>query len=273
MSDELLVVVAHPDDEILWLCPAVARASTILAAFPTHLGDPTLSSGRASVRAEYPLPGFEFLPLSESGAFRRSDWLRRAPVNYGVTLSEDCPVDTASRYVENYSLLLELLDSYVRRHQNIYTHNLWGEYGHEEHIQVSSAVVTLAHRHGCSVWAWDGRPEWRLMLGGMRLRRDYYQARLPTLPHTQMSIDVSLYRSIQQLYVSRGAWTAKPTYQPPSPSTYIQLVNEGSVLLTPGAAPKRLRYVSQAEYVVPQKALRALRGVRRRIRGGEIGSS
>ena len=39
-------MVAHPDDEILWLAPAVANAATIIAALPGHADDPAVTRGR-----------------------------------------------------------------------------------------------------------------------------------------------------------------------------------------------------------------------------------
>ena len=71
----ILVVVAHPDDEILWLSPLVPRAATVLAALPIHAGKVAITHGRELVRANYPLKNFEFLPLREAGAYRRSDWV------------------------------------------------------------------------------------------------------------------------------------------------------------------------------------------------------
>jgi hypothetical protein len=268
-----LVVVAHPDDEIIWLAPATAHAATIIAAFPIHADDPAITNGRDFVLAHYPVGGFEFLPLREAGVYRQSDWLRRAPAPYGVTLSARCPVGRARRYLANYDALLELIEPYVRRHAVIYTHNPWGEYGHEEHVQVSNVVTSLARRYGCSVWAWDGLPERRLLRLGMRLRSDFYGQRPLTLPRTELEVDASLYRSIRQLYLSQGAWTWDWGYEPPALSTYIQLVRQGEVLLTPQISAQWSRPLGIASYraVEPARSAclmlaRAARAAERRIR-------
>lgn len=273
LAGKPLVVVAHPDDEIIWLAPVTAQAATIVAALPIHADNPAISSGRDFVRAHYPVGGFEFLSLREAGVYRQSDWLRRSPAPYGVTLSARCPTERARRYVANYDALLELIEPYVRRHAVIYTHNPWGEYGHEEHVQVSNVVMSLARRHGCSVWAWDGFPERHLLRLGMRLRSDFYGDRPLTLPHADLEVDGSLYHSIRQLYLSQGAWTWDWGYEPPARSTYIQLVRQGELLLTPRISAQWSRPLGIASYRATHSArlawlllARAARATERRVR-------
>jgi LmbE family N-acetylglucosaminyl deacetylase len=256
----ILVVVAHPDDEILWLGPAVAKATTIIAALATHYSDPKVTRGRELVRASYPGP-FEFLGLRSAGVYRRSDWRRRSPVEHGVTLEAGGPPERAALYEENYRAMLELLDPYVRRNPVIYTHNPWGEYGHEEHVQVSKAVQALAKRHGCTVWAWDGFQEQELLRQGMRLRSDYFAGRTASLPSCALAVDSSLYREVRQLYLSNDAWTWDDLYEPPPVSNYLQLVRQGEVLLTPRMSPhwsRPARIVGRAAIVSAGRARRML---------------
>ncbi len=242
------MVVAHPDDEILWLAPAVAHAAMVLAALPGHAHDPSITHGREAVRAAYPVGPFEFLPLVSAGVYKRSDWLRRTPTQDGVTLRPDCPLPNASRYRDNYPALLELLEPYVVGHPVVYTHNPWGEYGHEEHVQVSNAVVALAQRHGASVWAWDGFPEHRLWGDGMRLRTDYFTGRTAGLPRRDLDVDSRLYRQVRELYIANGSWTWDQGYDPPPVSTYLQLVREGEVLISRQDRPSWSRSLGIAAY-------------------------
>jgi len=142
--------------------------------------------------------------------------------------------------------LLELLRPYLDQHHVVFTHNPWGEYGHEEHVQVSNAVVSLASRHQCSVWAWDGFQERRLLSEDMRLRTEYFGPRTSSLPRQRLRVDSSLYDSVRGLYLANGAWTWDSTYEPPPSSTYIQLVREGEVLIGPADASRRARSLSAA---------------------------
>lgn len=240
-ANEVLVVVAHPDDEAFWFTPLLRSASRIVAALPVHGEDEVISRGRYSVLDGYPVCGFEFLPLRSAGVYKRSDWLRRRPIEEGVTLLRKCPKERVSTYMGNYASLLEALEPYVRSSQVIYTHNPWGEYGHEEHIQVSHAVMALATKEGRSVWAWDGFSSRLLLAGRMRLRHDYYRGQTKELPRSALGTDRSLFREIRELYKSYSAWTGDPHYEPPETSEYIQLVRDGKILIESVRPPSALK--------------------------------
>jgi LmbE family N-acetylglucosaminyl deacetylase len=245
-----LVVVAHPDDEILWLGPLLPTAAVILAAFPELPWNPELTRARASVLSDYPLRTFAFLPLAESGAFRQSDWLRRRPSHQGVTLARGCPPSVARRYSDNFVALLDQLTPHLREHPVVYTHNPWGEYGHEEHIQVCAAVTQLARAFGRSVWAWTGLPDRQLVADGMRMRRDHYGRIDSELPRRTWQLDLSLYRAVRDLYIARGAWTYDPLYIPPAHPTYMQLVRQGEVMVQPAPSPSWSRYLGIGSYAL-----------------------
>jgi hypothetical protein len=244
----ILVVVAHPDDEALWFAPLLRMAATVLAALPVHAYDEVISRGRERVRAEYPVDTFDFLPLRSAGVYRQSDWRRREPVEHGVMLRSACASDRARAYHDNYALLLQALEPYVCTHDVVFSHNPWGEYGHEEHIQVCHAVMAVAKRHHRSVWAWDGLPVRLLLSDGMRLRSDFYGLRTRHLPRLVLDTDLALFSEIRRLYQSHLAWTGSDTYDPPAPSEYIQLMRDGEVLLTQGPSVRRrkLRIATRA---------------------------
>ncbi|HTT87354.1 MAG TPA: hypothetical protein VMF60_08310 [Acidimicrobiales bacterium] len=262
---EVLVVVAHPDDEILWHSPVLPAAARILAAFDTTSANAALNEGRARVRAQYPLAGFAFLGLLHAEVYSQSDFLSRAPAAYGVTLMRSCPPETAELYRSNYDALVRAVDRYVGRHTDIYTHNPWGEYGHEEHIQVHRAMVELAQRHQCSLWVWDGFPAEELAARDVWMRADYYpDETLAGVPTTEHDVDLERFREIRALYQQEGAWTWSDTYLPPSPSRYLQVVQDGTVLVT----PRRLspgRRADIARQIVSRKARYYAGAARRRI--------
>jgi hypothetical protein len=121
------VVVAHPDDEVLWLAGVLPFATNILAAYGVASGDPALTAGRELVRTSYPYGGFEFLGLQNADVFGQSDFLSRVPVDHGVSLMRSCQAEKAERYRSNYDALVASVDPRVTPRTDIYTHNPWGE--------------------------------------------------------------------------------------------------------------------------------------------------
>ena len=66
--DSTAVVVAHPDDEALWLSSAVASADRIVFGFGEVFDKPRESEARRQAVAALPLKGIVNLGIPESGA-------------------------------------------------------------------------------------------------------------------------------------------------------------------------------------------------------------
>ena len=49
-------------------------------------------------------------------------------------------------------MLKDLLRARLGDCRNVITHNPWGEYGHEDHVQVFRAVTALQAELGFAVW-------------------------------------------------------------------------------------------------------------------------
>jgi LmbE family N-acetylglucosaminyl deacetylase len=241
-AGDIVVVVAHPDDEVLWLGAAVPFARKIVMVLPGHAVNTDLAAARARAIAGYPLKSLECLPLQTAGVNEQSDRLRRRPIEYGVSLMESCPKDCAERYRTNFTSMCRMLEIYMHKGATVFAHNPWGEYGHEEHVQVNHAVMQLAQRHGCSVWAWEGFSAASQIEQGVRLRADHYpEGPISKLPSVELNVDLDMYLQIRDLYQRHGAWTWADDYLPPNPSRYIQLVRAGRGLIDaePGSSPRR----------------------------------
>jgi hypothetical protein len=240
-AGDVIVVVAHPDDEVLWLGAVLPLARKIVMVLPGHAVNTDLAAARARSIARYPLNNLETLPLQTAGVHQQSDLLRRRPIEYGVSLMESCPKDCAERYRENFRSMCRMLETYMHKGVTVFAHNPWGEYGHEEHVQVNHAVMRLARRHGCSVWAWEGFSAAWQVERGIRLRADHYpEDATSMLPSVELNVDLDMYTRIRDLYQEQGAWTWADDYVPPNPSRYIQLVRAGQGLIdaVPGSSPR-----------------------------------
>src|ERR1700730_16332768 len=134
------VVVAHPDDEALWLSSFVHSVERIVFGFGAVFGDPGRSQARRQAVAALPLSGIINLEIPESGVHWKCYQIQPALTLSGVRISESA---VRERYESNYARLLEGLHASPTGCLDVYTHNPWGEYGHPEHIQVYSAVTDL----------------------------------------------------------------------------------------------------------------------------------
>jgi hypothetical protein len=82
----------------------------------------------------------------------------------------------------------------------------------------------------------------------MRLRTDYFSGRTASLPRRDLDVDSPLYRQVRELYIANGSWTWDQGYDPPPVSTYLQLVREGEVLISPRDRPSWSKSLGIAAY-------------------------
>ena len=111
------LIVAHPDDEILWFKPE--NYDRIIIVFSGRADRPGFGDNRTKALAEHPLKDkIECLNLTESNFWR-----------------------DASKYpehLENYNKVCKFLKEIEP--ESVDTHNANGEYGHADHILVRNAV-------------------------------------------------------------------------------------------------------------------------------------
>jgi LmbE family N-acetylglucosaminyl deacetylase len=236
-----LLVVAHPDDETLWLEPWLGEDTIVLVAFADLASRPALTAARRLVRDRFPYGVMEFLDLEGLEVLGRSDWRRRSPTGYGVELGEAVQPGLREAYQRNHQQLRERLAPYLAAHPVVVTHNPWGEYGHEEHVQVCQAVLDAGAEHGSCVWAWDGLPPAVLAASSMRLRADFYGRQVEALPRLSRAADPARFAALKALYDDAGAWTWDAGFQPPARLDYFELMHEGELLLRPSARPASAR--------------------------------
>ena len=62
------VVVAHPDDEILWLSSVLAQAEPLILCFGAPYNKPKVAHNREAAVAELKFPNLVNLAIPESGA-------------------------------------------------------------------------------------------------------------------------------------------------------------------------------------------------------------
>ncbi len=105
----------------------------------------------------------------------------------------------------------------------IITHNNWGEYGHQHHKAVNTAVRELAVKYNKDVW----------MLGCNN--GDFIDIDVPPgIVYTLGNFDNILYSGLKNVYVNNGIWTGG-TANPSGDHKFIEIVEAGcdkSTILT-----------------------------------------
>jgi len=149
MFKSSVIVLAHPDDEVLWFSSILDKAGSMVFCFLGCDSKPHWSAARRNVLSEHPVRNISSLDLDESGAFNAADWLNPVVTKYGLALSNNA---ISEKYEGNYQKIKQGLKEKLIGCSNVFTHNPWGEYGNEEHVQVYRAVKELQEEIKFSVW-------------------------------------------------------------------------------------------------------------------------
>ncbi len=212
------VVVAHPDDESLWLSSIVASADRIVFCFGDPFNKPRMSRARRRAVSALPLNCLVDLQTPESGAGFFVSWASAELTVAGVEITDAV---ARTRYEANYPKLIEVLRPVLTGYTDVYTHNPWGEYGHAEHIQVYRAVAALQPELGFRIYFsnYVGAASWPL---AQRLsRKPCWTDRRIVQP------DPVTARKLMRVYQRHGAWTwTHFHYWPLHEAVYMQPPDE-----------------------------------------------
>jgi hypothetical protein len=203
ITDGSILVVAHPDDEVLWFSSILEHVQETIICFLEVDSRPDWSEGRRKSLASYPLPNVVSLGLRESEPFNGANWLSPVCTDYGLEITKNAhtfPGFSEAKYRTNYESLRQRLSPRLKNSRNVFTHNPWGEYGHEEHVQVYRVVCELQREYGFGLWIsnYCSNKSHNLMLRHLSgFRSDYVT--LETKPE--------LARQVEEVYRSNNCWT------------------------------------------------------------------
>lgn len=136
-----IIVVAHPDDEVLWFNSIVDKVDEVVMCFLECKSNPHWKTGRQKSLMEHPIRKISCLNIDEAEVFNGADWKNPVITHYGLKISRRKFSD--KRYRENYDKLRQLLKNKLIDYPTVFTHNPWGEYGNEEHVQIYRVVKEL----------------------------------------------------------------------------------------------------------------------------------
>jgi LmbE family N-acetylglucosaminyl deacetylase len=257
--DRLAVVMAHPDDEVLWACSALRAAERIVLVYGEVKCGPDLTAGRRAAMAEFPLPALKWLAMIEAGSFDSASWPNPRETGYGLYLHPSLRVMDSfdpDRYRAQYAVLRDRLRLVLKGIRNVITHGPWGEYGHEDHVQLFRVVAELAGEMGFRLWVpgYYAPKSERLMWRNLR----YLGRPTPPLP-----VDRLLADEIRRIYKRTGTWTWFDGYVWPETERFLPYFPEGAPKESVATAADIQRIVlpddAEPGRPVPGNCMRALK--------------
>jgi hypothetical protein len=198
-----IIVAAHPDDEILWFSSILNKVDQITICFLDIKSKPEVSIGRKKCIDSYPKKNISCLNIDEAEVFEQASWTFPVITEYGIKIENKLREE---EYIKNYYKLKEKLDEVLKFKFNVITHNPWGEYGHEEHIQVYRAVKDLQAKYKFNIWFdnYCSNKSYTIMNDYMNNNDFIYYS---------MKTDKELAMFIKKIYVENGCWTWSDNFQ------------------------------------------------------------
>lgn len=171
-----VIIIAHWDDEILWMDPVISTARIII-----HAGPATAIARNQAAQKIFSWDGYwwsykpygiiatynVFPPIDDDKHINEASGRIIIPridipqeyTNY-PNLNPDQPIPYRcfrDKYKYTYQITLDALRSILLWAKNngavrVITHNPWGEYGHPNHRNVSAVVRNLAVQLDMDVW-------------------------------------------------------------------------------------------------------------------------
>ena len=201
LTDSSILVVAHPDDEILWFSSIVRNVDRIVFCFLEVDGNSAISEGRKRVLHDFPHKQISTLNIKEGNVFNMADWKHPPPSVDGLEFrSHKRTPSRKAIYMQNFVELCERLRQVLKGYRNVVTHNPWGEYGHEEHVQVYRAVKSVQAQLGFNMWVSN-----YYSTRSFRLMESYESG--PRADYVTVPIDKEFAAGVRDLYQRHGCWT------------------------------------------------------------------
>ncbi|HZV04168.1 MAG TPA: hypothetical protein VE999_03670 [Gemmataceae bacterium] len=201
------IVVAHPDDEVLWFGSVVDKVSRVIVCYGPNPAKPERAFQRLSVANAYPLSSLVFLNLTEP---KHSGWFRHE----------------SGQRDELASRLSPALDGIT----TVFTHNAWGEYGHPDHLLLHAVVNDLQSSIGFEVFH-----SCYVELRKLDVLRSVVDKAM--LDFLSASVDPTAIDPIVRLYKQHKCWTWYDDWVWPSTEHFIRSSKAGI------ACPKAIPFI------------------------------
>lgn len=201
MFEKSIIVTGHPDDEILWFSSILDKVCETILCFSYCKSQPQWGIGRQKSLLEHPVKNISCLGIGESETFNDGNWHKPLITGFGLKIfNKRRNVISAELYKENYYKIKQYLEKKLIGYHNIFTHNPWGEYGHEEHVQIYRVVKELQKEMRFNLWFsnYCSNKSYNLMLNYISGFNSEY---------VTLEINKILANKIKDLYKKHECWT------------------------------------------------------------------
>ncbi|MDR4495757.1 MAG: PIG-L family deacetylase [Nitrospirales bacterium] len=224
-----VIVAAHPDDEILWFSSLLEKVDHVVLCYLGELANPAFEKFRLQALSQFPFhEKMSCLELMALGISRPKNFVSPKFSPFGVELIADSklPGNGQKHYQNNYLVLRNKLSDILGKYHTVVTHNSWGEYGHEEHVQVYRVVKDLQASLGFDLWTSNYCSTRTVGLVGS-IAQASQVVTLPTNPE--------LVQSIMDIYIRHQCWTWYENWKWPAEETFFKEASPGSAGITYGS--------------------------------------
>ena len=214
--DNSILIVAHPDDEILWFSSILKSVDLVIIVFSKVTDNEVWTSGRRKSKQEYPLKNVVWLEIDEAGSFQSANWLDPQESDYGLKLRSNRKVQTA--YRNNFKKIKTILIPYLERVENVFTHNPWGEYGNEEHCQIYKIMSDYKKKYGYNIWFPN-------LVSNKNIEIFKAYASLVSPNYISLATNKLLANRIKEIYQKNYCWTWYDNWEWRSEDVFFSLNN------------------------------------------------
>ncbi len=213
MLEKSILIVAHPDDEVLWFSSILDRVDEIVLCF-LDCKSPVWTEGRKLALLNHPIKNLSCLEIDESAVFSDYNWHNPVITDYGIKIKDENKQET--RYKQNFNQLKRKLKLALQNYSNVITHNPWGEYGNEEHIQIYRALNELQQINNYNLWFNNYCSN-----KSLKIVIDYID--LLDFDSVTFKTNKKLSKKIQRLYQKYNCWTWYDDWQVLDQETFIRI--------------------------------------------------
>jgi hypothetical protein len=214
-----VIVVAHPDDEILWFSSILKKVDEVIISFLNIKSNSRLSMGRLQTLDSYPIRNVKCLHMDEAEVYNQACWNDPVITEYGIKINNN--KGSENRYIKNYYNLYEKLENNLKDKYNVFTHNPWGEYGNEEHIQVYRVIKDLQGKYKYNIWFdnYCSNKSYKIMMEYICNNEFTYYS---------TTTNKELASNIKNIYLKNGCWTWSDNFQWFDDESFISDVDSGN---------------------------------------------